>query len=497
MKGFYFFMLIAFASLLIGCSNEEGLVDQNVTTLESNTSVVSEDSFVSSKDAIGVANAFFNQISSQTTLTTRSSKLEAGVSENFNASDASIEAVKDRDNKPLLYIMNYRSGGFVVVSATKDYYPILAYSDEGSFIMTLGKDMGPVSVWLEETIGMIKSRSKLSEEIKGNIRTAWNQYRNLADVPDNTGIRTRSSGDPYSAMMQRLNELRSDQTLRNNGWLTFVDYPNAGMYFDSYTLSDIYNKAISNGTNPDYAIIGINYDTKITTVGPFILTVWGQNKPYNSQCPDTTKAAGCASVAMAQIVKFYECPFNLTHDNHTMVWSSMVNSGAPTGSSTPYLIAYTRSASMSSYWNNNSYATPGNVVNGWQALSYNVTRKSHNITDVNKEIVVNKRPVMMLGFPGILDPNGHYWICDGNKDYTNKQLFFVEYQIDYGNGNYIYNNFGYSSATYPAVIQLPGTAYYHMNWGWANSSSVTQNGWFFPNYSDGNDHYRENFYVHP
>ena len=39
-----------------------------------------------------------------------------------------------------MYIINYRDGGFAIVSATKNCYPVLAYSDEGSF--TLSKDMG-------------------------------------------------------------------------------------------------------------------------------------------------------------------------------------------------------------------------------------------------------------------------------------------------------------------------------------------------------------------
>ena len=60
-----------------------------------------------------------------------------------------------------MHIFNYEDGGFIIVGATRNYYPILAYSDKGSFV--LKDDMGPVDVWLEETKVCIKN-SELSDE---------------------------------------------------------------------------------------------------------------------------------------------------------------------------------------------------------------------------------------------------------------------------------------------------------------------------------------------
>ncbi len=49
-------------------------------------------------------------------------------------------------------------------------------------------------------------------------------------------------------------------------------------------------------------------------VGPLCQTVWNQNYPYNSQCPEDTTGsgghvyAGCVATAMSQVMKFYDYP---------------------------------------------------------------------------------------------------------------------------------------------------------------------------------------------
>ena len=49
-------------------------------------------------------------------------------------------------------------------------------------------------------------------------------------------------------------------------------------------------------------------------VGPLCQTIWNQNYPYNSQCPEDEEGsgghvyAGCVATAMAQVMKFYDWP---------------------------------------------------------------------------------------------------------------------------------------------------------------------------------------------
>ncbi len=51
-----------------------------------------------------------------------------------------------------------------------------------------------------------------------------------------------------------------------------------------------------------------------TVVGPLLPTIWNQNYPYNSQCPEDTTGsgghvyAGCVATAMAQVMRFWNWP---------------------------------------------------------------------------------------------------------------------------------------------------------------------------------------------
>ena len=64
---------------------------------------------------------------------------------------ASVETVTDKNNNPSMYVINYPEGGWVIVGATRNYYPVLAYSDEGSFEIKPEAEMGGAFLWLEET----------------------------------------------------------------------------------------------------------------------------------------------------------------------------------------------------------------------------------------------------------------------------------------------------------------------------------------------------------
>lgn len=55
-----------------------------------------------------------------------------------------------------------------------------------------------------------------------------------------------------------------------------------------------------------------------TSVSPLVTTKWGQESPYNNQCPRASKTGntrcmtGCVATAMAQIMNFYELPAKAT-----------------------------------------------------------------------------------------------------------------------------------------------------------------------------------------
>ena len=77
------------------------------------------------------------------------------------SSKISSSATVREDGQDLMYIFNYEDGGWVIVGSTREYYPILAYSDKGKF--ELQDDMGPVDVWLDGTKVSIKHAAELCD----------------------------------------------------------------------------------------------------------------------------------------------------------------------------------------------------------------------------------------------------------------------------------------------------------------------------------------------
>jgi hypothetical protein len=125
--------------------------------------IAGNETLVSAEQAAGVAEAFFRSQDNEGIKT----KSDAGLLK----SPTSIEVIKADTETPLAYILNYPEGGFAIVSATRDYHPVLAYSDEGSFEIT--PDMGPVAWWLEDTKEAIRQSAASGEEDKLYARRMW------------------------------------------------------------------------------------------------------------------------------------------------------------------------------------------------------------------------------------------------------------------------------------------------------------------------------------
>ena len=66
------------------------------------------------------------------------------------------------------------------------------------------------------------------------------------------------------------------------------------------------------------SVVETGYINKVnrdrTVVGPLLPTIWHQNYPYNSQCPEDPEGAGghvyagCVATAMAQVMRFWNWP---------------------------------------------------------------------------------------------------------------------------------------------------------------------------------------------
>lgn len=72
-------------------------------------------------------------------------------SQKNNAFKKQIEEVFpliSQNSKPVSYIINYRGGGFIILSADDRMFPILAYSDKNIFPVDSKNYPGGVAIWL-------------------------------------------------------------------------------------------------------------------------------------------------------------------------------------------------------------------------------------------------------------------------------------------------------------------------------------------------------------
>jgi len=103
---------------------------------------------VSPEDAMRVAGMFDMSGNGNVSSGLRNSK-SAGTTNGRTAKE--LLTVKNAKNESAMYIVNYSDNkGFIIISATKKYYPVLAYFDKGNFTITDNMPYG-VSMWMDET----------------------------------------------------------------------------------------------------------------------------------------------------------------------------------------------------------------------------------------------------------------------------------------------------------------------------------------------------------
>ncbi len=435
-------------------------------TVQEKTFIETNDvTFVSASKANKIAEGFFGTRSNDP-VTKSSIRL------------ASTETIVDsrNENKPLMYVMNYADGGFVIISATKDYYPVLAYSDEGNFV--LSEDMGSVAVWLEETEEAIRQSKTLDKKIKAKISSMWRRYDPTGNIISHKATTKSLSSEKDDAMANRIGELTN---------MGYTCYSLESAYTEGLISYNLYQASLTNayelGT-PEYPIVVFGNNYSFSQIGPLVSTHWEQQNSYNALCSNYPGPAGCGTIAIAQIMKFHEFPS--TYD-----WSGMADIFAT--NATQILIG-----DINNRIGSDSYVNEERSA--FQYFGYNATVYNHDRQSVESELFYH-RPILMGGYTnsllGIGIGDGHSWVCDGvSKEYS-ENFHYVEFLIG-DSGDYYYD-YDKNICTPNNPIYTGGyvSEYFHMNWGW--NSSATPDGWFATNDVNtvlGNyNHVRKNIYV--
>ena len=319
---------------------------------------------------------------------------------------ASINNVPDENNKTVFYIINYKQGGFIILSADKRSKPILAYSNTNNFNMN--SEFFPS--------GLIDFLVSQKEKIK----------------------------------YIREHKIKQDKYIEKI-WKNLLE--------DETSL-------ISYRIDPPEP----NCDPYNIIKGPLLQTSWGQGCGYNSLTPILNcnvpcghAFTGCVATSMAQVMKFFQSPSNYD-------WINMPPNYGTTSTATLMRdigVAVNMNYNCDSSGATMEDAKDA-FINDFGYNNADYTDYNHDL--VMSEIDQNRPVILSGGTETgwwIFSKytNGHAWVCDG----YNHTIYpcwgsFLYMHMNWGwngsyNGWYAFNDFAPGNYTFNYRTKM----IYHIN----------------------------------
>lgn len=364
----------------------------------------------------------------------------------------SINPICDESGSPLIYAVNFANDkGFVILSASKDYYPILAESEEGHFDLSSLNYSHPTNMWFQEQIHAINHSESLPDSIRRAIASKWMDY--------NYGrkrIRTRSGDtDKPQVYYDSLNKWIKDPNIDVYTYEYYIqtdEYKRLADFEKEEILRGILNNGNSNYGSMESSTLVLRYNQKnLYDSGIMLKTKWGQSKNFNMYVPNNA-VLGCAPVAAGQIMKYHEFP---TYIN----WSDM-NYYSATETSAKFLYELGRQMGITYKNPDDTGAYPHDIGSAIKKYGYSVSMIKHDIFKIEAEVRAGV-PVLIIAYNS--EGDGHGWVCDGYKRNSTKstlRVMTLEYRpTTYSDPSEMIE--AYRSQTY-----LDGVSEYHYNWGW-------------------------------
>ena len=404
------------------------------------------------------------------------------------ANEISISTIGTKDEETL-YVVNFLpDNGFLVLSSSKNCYPILAHSEKGRF--DIENIEGGLSDWKDkafEAMSYLNSHQSDSTAIKA--RSLWQRYENhnITETlkSDIEKLKSKSRGDnmsmPTEEEMKVLVKLYSDSV---NHWNYLpdatvytlgefeMDYPEYAEELDNWAKNNIYYEY--QGAYKELTFVVKRSIAEPCSIGLLFDAQWGQtggrknsnNVAFNEYYPlmDTVKAkAGCVPVALGQVMYYHKWPNKYN-------WSAMEPYYAtPESAKLLYEISQLAHAE---YGPNATGVSRDNMLMALGQCGYkgDIKNKGEGISleSLVKTEVKAKRPVIMISqvkqINGDGKEHGHAWIISGYQFYQHYFSTEIWTFPDYRTFSMMYSN----------PVNTSSSEGYFCNWGWNGKC----NGWF-------------------
>lgn len=357
-----------------------------------------------------------------------------------------IYTVYDDEGTAVFYAVNRPdNAGYVIVGASRKYFPILAYVEKGHFDDSYTET--GIASWVNEqtsTISMIEKHAESGQEEAGELdfEGMWKAYEKKAVLP--TMLTKSAKEDDAFSLRQS-----SVAAWQAEGY-TCYDLMEQPKFLPS-EIYDYWRSYAASFANQNYdpmvysVILEKRVDT-VKTIGPLIGTTWGQTGGYAAAIPGN-RYVGCVPVAVGQIMWYHRWPV-------TFAWPDMP-ANSPNSTTADFL--YTLGKRMNINYNgNSSSASNGDAEDALKFYNYSTAIGFYDESIISSNITVG-RPVYIYGE---VAQSGHAWVCEGTRDlishygYQLMILSDVEPPLQYvnwvqpydayaGTTTYLYHNLGY------------------------------------------------------
>ena len=370
-----------------------------------------------------------------------------------------IIPIKNEKGETLIYAVNF-TDGYIFVSASKKYYPILAMIDHGSYKTNheaFGED-----VIVHDMLNMIELCKK-DTTLNPKVAYEWERFE---EYPSSLSTRADINCPTEEEYQIAYDDLLFDVTEATEGILRkLTDCKNIlpeEIYKSYCSRAEGFWDDLYGGTKYSWehtAMVAEYINDIDEEYGSYLTTKWDQNFDYTTENP-----GGCVTIATGQLMKYFRFPTNIN-------WNAMSDSYMNTA--TCDFLKDLRVMLKISDTGSGYLSEAAKVLSGY---GYNCTVISHNPTEVYKSLA-QKKPVSQSGVvPG--KTVGHNWICDGYR-YHKPGKRYVLYCLGFSETNP--DELVYRRAEYDPYIEWinTGLTYFHNVWGWGGY----YDGWYLDNLS--------------
>ena len=359
-----------------------------------------------------------------------------------------VYPVYGETDKPSMYAVNFQDNkGFVVISASRKYYPILAIVEQGHFDESFY--YCPFGGWIDEQNEQIAcaERDEIDEETSRDIRNLWTVYEQPVV---SKWVATKSEAEAFALRQSSVADWEAQG---------YTCYALSGQPSEMSNSVYSYWCQIAQGlANPDYDYL--NYSVILerrvddtVSIGPLINTTWERENGYNAALLDSANhlvPVGSRPLAVGQVMRYHQSPTNYD-------WNVDFPLNHATGTIASFLKVLSYQMGLYYYYGEED-ATDSDaldVLENYYHYSGNCVPFLRSSVDSN---IHDGKPVILSGtrtYGGLT--TSYAWVCEGNRvtsihyEYELKVISLYEMayehaasesENEFGFVHYLYHNFG-------------------------------------------------------